>query len=382
MFVYADHAATTPLSPVAMKVMVSLLEEQYGNPGSIHPIGRCARKTLAEARQTVANCLGAGSDEIYFTAGGTEGNNWAILEGARLAMAGGKRHIISDVIEHPSVLEPLKELESRGYEVTRLPVGSDGRVCPAQLENAIRPDTGLVSVMYTNNETGMIQPIGAIGELCRQRGILFHTDAVQAAGHLSIDVKRDRVDLLTISGHKFYGPKGTGALYCRSGFLLRPLMLGGGQERGLRSGTENVPALAAMAAALQDCVDRMEVRHRALAAMRDRLIDGLSKIPGAHETGGWEHRAPGVVNVCFEGIEGESLLLRLNMAGICAGSGSACASRNGQPSHVLLAMGVPPDIARGALRLSLGEYNTPEQIDYLLEVIPKEVEVLRSALKE
>lgn len=382
MFVYADHAATTPLSPAAMETMVSMLGEQYGNPGSVHPAGRRARKALAEARETVAGCLGASPDEIYFTAGGTEGNNWAILSGARLAGAAGKRHIISDGIEHPSVLEPLKALEAQGFEVTYLPVGAEGRIDPAQLEAALRPDTGLVSIMYSNNETGVVQPVGEIGALCRSRGVLFHTDAVQAAGHIPIDVEREQIDLLTLSGHKFYAPKGVGALYCRRGITLPPLILGGGQERGLRSGTENVPALAAMATALRDCTDRLEPRMRAVSAMRYRLIEGLSQIPGAHENGSRSCRAPGVVSFCFEGVEGESLLLRLNMAGICASSGSACASGTGRPSHVLLAMGVSPELARGALRLSLSERNTPEEVDYLLEVIPREVEGLRRALRD
>lgn len=377
MFVYADNAATTAVSKTALDAMLPALGELYGNPSSLHQKGREANLALIAARETVAKCLNAQPREIYFTGCGTESDNWAITEGARLGAAAGKRHIISDAIEHHAVLHTLTKLEKEGFEVTYLPVHENGLVRLEELAAAIRPDTCLVTIMYANNEIGTLQPIREIGALCRERGILFHTDAVQAVGHVSVDVVRDNIDMLSLSGHKFHAPKGVGAMYCRRGIRLKNFIEGGAQERGLRGGTEAIPGILAMAAALKESCEHLEENAEKVTAMRDKLIEGLSRIPCSRCNGDPDHKVPGIVSFCFEGIEGESLLLRLDMAGICASSGSACTSGSLDPSHVLLALGMPHEIAHGSLRLSLCEYNTMEEVDYILEQVPRVVRELR-----
>lgn len=377
MFVYADNAATTAVSKTALDAMLPALGELYGNPSSLHQKGREANLALIAARETVAKCLNAQPREIYFTGCGTESDNWAITEGARLGAAAGKRHIISDTIEHHAVLHTLTKLEKEGFEVTYLPVHENGLVRLEELAAAIRPDTCLVTIMYANNEIGTLQPIREIGALCRERGILFHTDAVQAVGHVSVDVVRDNIDMLSLSGHKFHAPKGVGAMYCRKGIKLKNFIEGGAQERGLRGGTEAIPGILAMAAALKESCEHLEENAEKVTAMRDKLIKGLSRIPCSRCNGDPDHKVPGIVSFCFEGIEGESLLLRLDMAGICASSGSACTSGSLDPSHVLLALGMPHEIAHGSLRLSLCEYNTMEEVDYILEQVPQVVRELR-----
>ena len=377
MFVYADNAATTAVSKTALDAMLPALGELYGNPSSLHQKGREANLALIAARETVAKCLNAQPREIYFTGCGTESDNWAITEGARLGAAAGKRHIISDAIEHHAVLHTLTKLEKEGFEVTYLPVHENGLVRLEELAAAIRPDTCLVTIMYANNEIGTIQPIREIGALCRERGILFHTDAVQAVGHVSVDVVRDNIDMLSLSGHKFHAPKGVGAMYCRKGIKLKNFIEGGAQERGLRGGTEAIPGILAMAAALKESCEHLEENAEKVTAMRDKLIEGLSRIPCSRCNGDPDHKVPGIVSFCFEGIEGESLLLRLDMAGICASSGSACTTGSLDPSHVLLALGMPHEIAHGSLRLSLCEYNTMEEVDYILEQVPRVVRELR-----
>ena len=377
MFVYADNAATTAVSKTALDAMLPALGELYGNPSSLHQKGREANLALIAARETVAKCLNAQPREIYFTGCGTESDNWAITEGARLGAAAGKRHIISDAIEHHAVLHTLTKLEKEGFEVTYLPVHENGLVRLEELAAAIRPDTCLVTIMYANNEIGTLQPIREIGALCRERGILFHTDAVQAVGHVSVDVVRDNIDMLSLSGHKFHAPKGVGAMYCRRGIKLKNFIEGGAQERGLRGGTEAIPGILAMAAALKESCEHLEENAEKVTAMRDKLIEGLSRIPCSRCIGDPDHKVPGIVSFCFEGIEGESLLLRLDMAGICASSGSACTSGSLDPSHVLLALGMPHEIAHGSLRLSLCEYNTMEEVDYILEQVPQVVRELR-----
>ena len=377
MFVYADNAATTAVSKTALDAMLPALGELYGNPSSLHQKGREANLALIAARETVAKCLNAQPREIYFTGCGTESDNWAITEGARLGAAAGKRHIISDAIEHHAVLHTLTKLEKEGFEVTYLPVHENGLVRLEELAAAIRPDTCLVTIMYANNEIGTLQPIREIGALCRERGILFHTDAVQAVGHVSVDVVRDNIDMLSLSGHKFHAPKGVGAMYCRKGIKLKNFIEGGAQERGLRGGTEASPGILAMAAALKESGEHLEENAEKVTAMRDKLIEGLSRIPCSRCNGDPDHKVPGIVSFCFEGIEGESLLLRLDMAGICASSGSACTSGSLDPSHVLLALGMPHEIAHGSLRLSLCEYNTMEEVDYILEQVPRVVRELR-----
>ena len=377
MFVYADNAATTAVSKTALDAMLPALGELYGNPSSLHQKGREANLALIAARETVAKCLNAQPREIYFTGCGTESDNWAITEGARLGAAAGKRHIISDAIEHHAVLHTLTKLEKEGFEVTYLPVHENGLVRLEELAAAIRPDTCLVTIMYANNEIGTLQPIREIGALCRERGILFHTDAVQAVGHVSVDVVRDNIDMLSLSGHKFHAPKGVGAMYCRRGIKLKNFIEGGAQERGLRGGTEAIPGILAMAAALKESCEHLEENAEKVTAMRDKLIEGLSRIPCSRCNGDPDHKVPGIVSFCFEGIEGESLLLRLDMAGICASSGSACTSGSLDPSHVLLALGMPHEIAHGSLRLSLCEYNTMEEVDYILEQVPRVVRELR-----
>ena len=377
MFVYADNAATTAVSKTALDAMLPALGELYGNPSSLHQKGREANLALIAARETVAKCLNAQPREIYFTGCGTESDNWAITEGARLGAAAGKRHIVSDAIEHHAVLHTLTKLEKEGFEVTYLPVHENGLVRLEELAAAIRPDTCLVTIMYANNEIGTLQPIREIGALCRERGILFHTDAVQAVGHVSVDVVRDNIDMLSLSGHKFHAPKGVGAMYCRKGIKLKNFIEGGAQERGLRGGTEAIPGILAMAAALKESCEHLEENAEKVTAMRDKLIEGLSRIPCSRCNGDPDHKVPGIVSFCFEGIEGESLLLRLDMAGICASSGSACTSGSLDPSHVLLALGMPHEIAHGSLRLSLCEYNTMEEVDYILEQVPQVVRELR-----
>ena len=377
MFVYADNAATTAVSKTALDAMLPALGELYGNPSSLHQKGREANLALIAARETVAKCLNAQPREIYFTGCGTESDNWAITEGARLGAAAGKRHIISDTIEHHAVLHTLTKLEKEGFEVTYLPVHENGLVRLEELAAAIRPDTCLVTIMYANNEIGTLQPIREIGALCRERGILFHTAAVQAVGHVSVDVVRDNIDMLSLSGHKFHAPKGVGAMYCRKGIKLKNFIEGGAQERGLRGGTEAIPGILAMAAALKESCEHLEENAEKVTAMRDKLIEGLSRIPCSRCNGDPDHKVPGIVSFCFEGIEGESLLLRLDMAGICASSGSACTSGSLDPSHVLLALGMPHEIAHGSLRLSLCEYNTMEEVDYILEQVPRVVRELR-----
>ncbi len=376
--IYMDHAATTSVGKPALDAMIPVLENDYGNPSSLHELGQHAANLLAEARQQIASCIGATSDEIYFTSGGTEADNWALTQIARLGAEKGKKHIISTTFEHHAVLHTLKRLESEGFAVTLLDVHEDGLVRPDELEAAIRPDTCLVSIMYANNEIGTIQPIAEIGAVCKKHGVLFHTDAVQAAGHLPIDVKKENIDLLSLSGHKFHGPKGVGVLYCRRGIRLTNFIEGGAQERNRRGGTENLPAIVGMAAAFKDACDNMEKNSEKTLALRERLIDGiLGSIPRTRLNGDRIHRLPGNINVCFEGIEGESLLLRLDLEGICASSGSACTSGSLDPSHVLLAIGLPKEIAHGSLRLTLDEVNTEEEVDYLLRKLPGIVTGLR-----
>ena len=377
MFVYADNAATTAMSKAAIDAMLPAMHELYGNPSSLHQKGREANYALIGARETVAKCLNADPKEIYFTGSGTESDNWAITEAARLGAEKGKKHIISDTIEHHAVLHTLAKLERQGFEVTYLPVHEDGVVRVDELAAAIRPDTCLVTIMFVNNEIGTIQPVREIGVLCREKGVLFHTDAVQAMGHVPVDVEADNIDMLSLSGHKFHAPKGAGALYCRKSIRLRNFIEGGAQERGRRGGTEVIPSILAMAAALEESCAHMEENMAKVTAMRDKLIDGLSRIPRARCNGSAGHRAPGIVSFCFEGIEGESLLLRLDLAGICASSGSACTSGSLDPSHVLLALGLPHEIAHGSLRLSLCEYNTMEEMDYILQQVPEVVRTLR-----
>ncbi len=377
MFVYADNAATTAMSKAAVDAMLPAMKELYGNPSSLHLKGREANLALISARETVAKCLNAEPREIYFTGCGTEADNWAITEAARLGAETGKRHIISDTIEHHAVLHTLAKLEKQGFEVTYLPVHENGLVRVEELAEAIRPDTCLVTIMFANNEIGTLQPIREIGAICREKGIIFHTDAVQAVGHVPVDVVADNVDMLSLSGHKFHAPKGVGALYCKKSIKLKNFIEGGAQERGKRGGTEAIPAILAMAAALKESCDHLEENMAKVTAMRDKLIAGLSQIPNSRCNGDPDHKVPGIVSFCFEGIEGESLLLRLDMAGICASSGSACTSGSLDPSHVLLALGMPHEIAHGSLRLSLCEYNTMEEVDYILTQVPEVVRTLR-----
>ena len=378
MQVYADNAATTKMSRVAIDAMLPYMETVFGNPSSLHSIGQRAKEALTDARETIAACLNASPKEIYFTSGGSEADNQALLSMAALGARRGKKHIISTAFEHHAVLHTLKKLEKQGFEVELLPVGPIGTVTAAQVAAALRPDTCLVTVMYANNEIGSILPIAEIGAVCREHGVPFHTDAVQAAGHLPIDVQAQSIDLLSLSAHKFQGPKGFGVLYARQGLPLVNLIFGGAQERGKRAGTENLPAIMGMAAALKDACSRMQENAAKVSALRDRLIAGLSKIPHSALNGDPVHRLPGNVSFCFEGIEGESLLLLLDAKGICASSGSACTSGSLDPSHVLLAIGRTHEVAHGSLRLSLCETNTEAEIDYMLQEIPPVVEYLRS----
>ena len=379
MFVYADNAATTSVSKTALNAMLPYLTEDYGNPSSLYAFAQRAAEALAQARATVAECLGASSPkEIYFTSGGSEADNQAIMSAARVGARKGKKHLISTKFEHHAVLHSLKRLEKEGFEVTLLDVHEDGVVRIEDLKNAIREDTCLVTIMFANNEIGTVQPVAEIGALCREKGIPFHCDAVQAAGHMPIDVEKMNIDMLSISGHKFHAPKGVGALYVRKNIPLFNLIEGGSQERGKRAGTENVAGIVAMAAALKESVDNMEADSKKMIAMRDKLFTELSKIPHSKINGSLEHHVPGTVNMCFEGIEGESLLLMLDANGICASSGSACTSGSLDPSHVLLALGLPHEVAHGSLRLSIGEYNTMEEIDHICKVVPQVVEYLRN----
>ena len=377
MQVYADNAATTQMSRTAIDAMLPYMETFYGNPSSLHSVGQRAKEGLQTARETVAAVLGCQPNEIYFTSGGSEADNQAIVSAALNGARKGKKHIISTAFEHHAVLHTLKKLEQQGFEITLLDVHQNGIVTPEEVAAAIREDTCLVTIMYANNEIGSIQPIAQIGALCKEKGVLFHTDAVQAAGHLAIHVKEQNIDMLSLSAHKFHGPKGVGVLYARRGIPLTNLVEGGAQEQGKRAGTENIPGIVAMAAALKEACDHLEENAAKTAALRDKLIQGLLTIPHCALNGDPEKRLPGNVNFCFEGIEGESLLLLLDDKGICASSGSACTSGSLDPSHVLLAIGRPHEIAHGSLRLSLCEWNTEEEVDYLLQEIPKVVSRLR-----
>ena len=379
MFVYADNAATTSVSKTALDAMLPYLTEYYGNPSSLYAFAQKVAEDVAKARQTVADCLGAKSPrEIYFTSGGSEADNQALISAATAGARKGKKHLISTKFEHHAMLHTLKKLEKQGFEVTLLDVHSDGVVRLEDLEAAIREDTCLVSVMFANNEIGTVQPIKEIGALCRSKGIPFHCDAVQAVGHMPINVEEMNIDMLSLSGHKFHSPKGVGALYVRRNIPLFNLIEGGSQERGKRGGTENVAGIIGMAAALKESCDNMEANSAKICAMRDKLFAELGKIPHSKINGSLEHHVPGTVNMCFEGIEGESLLLMLDANGICASSGSACTSGSLDPSHVLLSLGLPHEVAHGSLRLSIGEYNTMEEIDHLIEVVPRVVAYLRN----
>ena len=378
MTIYTDNAATTRMSDTAVAAMLPCLQGNYGNPSSLHSVGQRAAEALQGARETVARCLGCDPKEIIFTSGGSEADNQAIISAARFGALKGKKHIISTAFEHHAVLHTLKKLEKEGFEVELLDVGELGTVTPEQVAKAIRPDTALVTIMYANNEIGSILPIPEIGAVCREKGVLFHTDAVQAAGHLHINVREQNIDMLSLSGHKFHGPKGSGVLYVKKGIPLVNVIEGGAQERGKRAGTENLPAIVGMAAALQEACDHIDENAAKVTALRDKLIAGLSKIPHSVLNGDPVHRLPGNVNFCFEGIEGESLLLLLDAKGICASSGSACTSGSLDPSHVLLAIGRPHEVAHGSLRLSLCEWNTEEEVDVILREVPRVVDYLRN----
>ncbi len=375
--IYADNAATTRMSEAAIQTMTSLMNENWGNPSSLYVHGQKAKEALEKAREEIASVIGANAREILFTSGGSEADNQIILSAAGLGEKNGKKHIISSAFEHHAVLHTLKKLEREGFEITLLDVHENGIVDPSQVEDAIRDDTCLVTIMYANNEIGTIQPIRKIGEICRRKHVLFHTDAVQAIGHIPVDVAADNIDLLSASAHKFHGPKGVGFLYAKKGIRLQSLIEGGAQERGLRAGTENVPGIAAMAAALKEAQEGMETAAAHQKKMRDKLIEGLKQIPHCALNGDAARRLPGNVNFCFEGIEGESLLLLLDDKGICASSGSACTSGSLDPSHVLLAIGRVHDVAHGSLRLSIGETITEEEADYIIRSVREVVEYLR-----
>ena len=376
--IYTDNAATTRMSNAAITAMQPFYNEIYGNPSSLHSAGQRAKEALTAAREQIAACLGCTAREIYFTSGGSEADNQAILSAAAIGAKKGKKHIISTAFEHHAVLHTLEKLRREGFDVELLDVRSYGNISVRQVADAIREDTCLVTAMYANNEIGSILPIAEIGRLCRERGVLFHTDAVQAAGHLPINVTEQRIDLMSLSAHKFHGPKGVGVLYARTGVPLTTLIEGGAQERGRRGGTENVAGIVGMAAALREMCAHMEENAASVARLRDRLIEGLSEIPHSVLNGDRSNRLPGNVSFCFEGVEGESLLLLLDDKGICASSGSACTSGSLDPSHVLLAIGRPHELAHGSLRLTLSEENTDEEIDCLLREIPSAVEYLRN----
>ena len=378
MQVYADNAATTKLSKTALEAMLPYFETVYGNPSSLHSVGQEAKEALEAARATVAACLGCEPREIIFTSGGSEADNQAIISAARYGARKDKRHIISTAFEHHAVLHTLQKLEKEGFEVTLLDVSNGHNITAQQVRDAIREDTCLVTTMYANNEIGSVLPIAEIGAVCKEAGVPFHTDAVQAVGHIAIDVKAQNIDMLSLSAHKFHGPKGVGALYVRRGFPLVNVIDGGAQERGKRAGTENIPGICGMAAALKEACDNLEENSKKVSALRDRLIEGLSKIPHSALNGDPVNRLSNNVSFCFEGIEGESLLLLLDMQGVAASSGSACTSGSLDPSHVLLAIGRVHDVAHGSLRLSLCEYNTDEEIDHILKVVPEVVQTLRN----
>ena len=378
MTIYADNAATTKMSRTAIDAMLPYMETYYGNPSSLHSVGQKAAEALQSARERIAACLGCQPREIIFTSGGSEADNQALLSAAKLGARKGKKHIISTAFEHHAILHSLKRLEKEGFEVELLPVGETGTITAQQVRDAIRDDTCLVTIMYANNEIGSILPIAEIGAVCKEKGVLFHTDAVQAAGHVHINVREQNIDMLSLSAHKFHGPKGIGVLYARQGVILTPLIEGGAQERGKRAGTENIPAIMGMAAALEEACAHIDENAQKVSALRDKLIAGLSKIPHSALNGDPVNRLPGNVSFCFEGIEGESLLLLLDAKGICASSGSACTSGSLDPSHVLLAIGRPHEVAHGSLRLSLCEWNTEEEVDYMLRAIPEVVTYLRN----
>ena len=377
MQVYADNAATTKMSKTAVDAMIPYMENIYGNPSSLHSIGQEAAEELQKAREDMASLLGCEAREIYFTSGGSEADNQAIVSAALYGAKKGKKHIVSTAFEHHAVLHTLKKLEKQGFEITLLDVHENGLITADEVEAAIKDETCLVTVMYANNAIGTIQPISEIGRVCREKNVLFHTDAVQAAGHIKIDVNEDNVDMLSISAHKFHGPKGAGALYARKGVVLSNIIEGGAQERGKRAGTENLPAIMGMVAAFKESVASIDKNTEKVTAMRDRLIKGLLEIPHCILNGDAKSRLPGNVNICFEGIEGESLLLLLDMHGVCASSGSACTSGSLDPSHVLLAIGRPHEIAHGSLRLSICEYNTDEEIEHIIKTVPEVVAYLR-----
>lgn len=378
MKVYADNAATTKLSEKALAAMMPYLTETFGNASSLYDIGQQAHHGVQFARQTVAEVIGADTNEVYFTSGGSEADNWAIKGVAEVMAKKGKKHLITSAFEHHAVLHTMQKLEKDGFEVTYLPVYENGIVKVEDVKNAIREDTALVTIMYANNEIGTIQPIAEIGKVCHEKGVIFHTDAVQAVGHLPINVKEQNIDMLSMSGHKFHGPKGIGALYMRKGIRIPNLIEGGAQEAGKRAGTEAVYAMVGMATALKEANDNLESNMKKMSALRDRLIDGLLKIESSRLNGDRNYRLPGNVNISFEGVEGESLLLYLDLQGVSASSGSACTSGSLDPSHVLLAIGLPHEVAHGSLRLSLCEANTEEEIDYIIECVPPIIERLRS----
>lgn len=378
MTVYADNAATTKLSDSAYEAMLPFLKDVYGNPSSLHHKGQEAKEYLEDARERIANCLNALPSEIFFTSGGSEADNQAIITAAKLGEKKGKKHIISSKFEHHAVLHTLDALKKEGFEITLLDVYSDGIVRADDVKNAIREDTALVTIMTANNEVGTVQPVKEIGEICREKGVIFHTDAVQAVGHIPVDVKEMNVDMLSLSAHKFHGPRGTGVLYCKKGIALQSLIIGGAQERNKRAGTENTAAIYGMAAALEEALSKLDKNAEYISSMKKIIINGVGDIEKMRINGNTEISLPGTVNMCFEGIEGESLLLLLDQYGICASSGSACTSGSLDPSHVLLSMGVPVAVAHGSLRLSLSEYNTPEEAESIVEKIHSVVSYLRS----
>ena len=377
-FVYADNAATTPVSQKVVEAIIPYMTEHYGNPSSLYEVGQVAHKAVEKARQQVADALGADSKEIFFTSGGSEADNWAIRGAAALGAKKGKKHLITTKFEHHAVLHTMAALEKEGFTVTYLEVYENGIVRPEDVEKAITDETCLVTIMYANNEIGTVQPIAEIGKICRDKGVLFHTDAVQAVGHVKIDVKEQNIDMLSLSGHKFHATKGIGALYCKKGLRLPNLIEGGAQESGRRAGTENVPGIVGLGVAITDMCEHLEENAKKVSALRDRLFEGASKISHSRINGDTEHRLPGNFSMCFEGVEGESLLLMLDFKGVCASSGSACTSGSLDPSHVLLSIGLNHEVAHGSLRLSLSENNTEEDVDYILEVLPPIIDRLSS----
>lgn len=376
-FIYVDNAATTAVSKNVIDAMIPYYNEKYGNPSSLYSIGRESKKAIEVARETVSECINALPSEIFFTSGGSESDNWAIKGVAYEQALNGKKHIITTTFEHHAVLHTVEALKKDGFEITYLDVHENGLIRPEELEKALRDDTALVTIMYANNEIGTIQPIAEIGKICRNHGVIFHTDAVQAIGNVLIDVKEQNIDLLSLTAHKFHGPKGVGALYIKKGIKIKNLIEGGAQERGRRAGTENVPGIVGLSTALKFACSDIEKRAKRISKLRDKLIDNALKIEHSRLNGDLNNRLPGNVNMCFEGIEGESLLLMLDMHGICASSGSACTSGSLDPSHVLLAIGLPHEIAHGSLRISLSDDNTEEEVDYIIEVLPKIIDRLR-----